>query len=277
MADLVVIVAFGITVLLEFLFPLAFAAWMIKKYRLSWRVFGFGALFFFLIQIPHTPLVLVIQGPLYTTLTAVFVDPTVTLAIFSIVLGLLAGIFEETGRYLVFTRFFPRNDISYSRKNGVLFGAGWGGIESMIIGSLVLLTMVSYIFAVPLTDEAIQQINQSIGGTLTAEQITQLKAQNEALLGLTPLDPFIGLVERLMTFPIHIAFSLLVLASVVQNRPLLLLLAILWHTILDALAVFLAQTAGIIAAEGAVAAMLVVGLVYIWLSMRGPDFYKPAA
>ncbi|MDD1674767.1 MAG: YhfC family intramembrane metalloprotease [Methanomicrobiales archaeon] len=275
MVNIAVVVSFGITVLLELLFPLIVAAWMIKKHRLAWRVFGFGVLFFILVQIPHTPLVLAIQGPLFAALNTLLGDRILSLAVFSIVLGLLAGLFEEIGRYVVFTRFFPRKKILLSRENGLLFGAGWGGIESMIIGVLVFLSMVSYLVAVPLTEEAIHQINQSVGGTLTEEQIAMLKTQNEALLHLTPFDPLIGLAERLMTFPIQIALTLLVLASVVQKRPLLLVLAILWHTILDALVVFLAQTAGINAAEGIVAGTFLLSLVFIWRSRMGPPMHAP--
>jgi uncharacterized membrane protein YhfC len=272
MVDYAVVISFGVAVLLELFFPLVVGAWLVRKYRLSWRVFGYGVFFFVIVQIPHTPLVLLIQAPAFTALSSAFPDRTVALAVFSIVLGLLAGLFEESGRFLVFRYFFSRKGVPLSRENGLLFGAGWGGIESMIIGILLLLTMFSYIIAAPLTDETIQHINRSAGGTLTAEQIAQIKAQNEALLDLTPIDPLIGLAERLMTFPVHIALSLLVLAAVVQKRTLLLVLAIVWHTILDALAVFLAQTAGIIAAETVVAVSMALSLAYIWWSGRSGPF-----
>jgi uncharacterized membrane protein YhfC len=268
MVDYAVVASFGIAVLLELFFPLIAGAWLVRKFQLSWRVFGYGMLFFVVVQIPHTPLVLLIQAPVFGVLTSAFPDRAVALAVFSIILGLLAGLFEEIGRFLVFRHFFSPKGIPLTRENGLLFGAGWGGVESMIIGILVLLAMFSYIVAAPLTDETIRQINRSVGGTLTEEQIAQIKAQNEALLDLTPIDPLIGLAERLMTFPVHIALSLLVLAAVVQKRMLLLVLAILWHSLLDALAVFLAQTTGIIAAETVVAASMALSLAYIWWSGR---------
>jgi uncharacterized membrane protein YhfC len=268
MAESLVVVSFGIAILLELIFPLAVGAWIIRNYGLGWRIFGYGAAFFILVQVPHTPLVLAVQGPLTEFLTALFPDHLASLAAFSFILGLLAGLFEEIGRYLVFSWIFPRRGVPLSKESGLLFGAGWGGIESMIIGILVLLTLFSYLAAVPLTSERIVQINQSLGGTLTSDQIALLKSQNEALLNLTPADPLIGLAERLMTFPIHIALTLLVLSSVVGKRPLLLCLAILWHAMLDALAVFLAHTAGILMAETAVAAMLVLSIIYIWQSWQ---------
>ncbi len=267
--DPLVVLSFVIAILLEIVVPLAVAGWLVRRFALPWRIFLYGALFFILVQAIHTPLVLLTQTPMVLALNEIFPDRTVALAVFAIILGLLAGLFEEIGRYVIFRWFFRPRRIPLSTENGLLFGAGWGGVESMLIGGLVFLTLLSYITAVPLTDARIEEINQSLGGTLTEEQIAAIEAQNQALLNLTPLDPLVGLLERLMVFPVQIAFTLLVLFAVVQGRPLLLLLAILWHTVLDALAVFLGATAGLVAAEATVAVSAVIALAFIWYTWPG--------
>jgi len=262
--DPLVVLSFAIAILLEIVVPLGVAWWLVRRFALAWRIFLYGALFFLLVQVIHTPLVLFTQTPIAIALNGIFPDRTISLAVFAIILGFLAGLFEEVGRYLVFRWFFRPRSIPLSTENVLLFGAGWGGVESMLVGGLVFLTLLSYVTAAPLTDARIEAINESLGGTLTEEQIAAIEAQNQALLNLTPLDPLVGLLERLMTFPIQIALTILVLFAVVQGRPLLLLLAILWHTALDALAVFLAATAGIAAAEISVAVSAVIALALIW-------------
>jgi len=191
----------------------------------------------------HTPLVIFTQTPILSALGGAISDRGLVLAIFAIILGLLAGLFEEIGRYLVFRRFFPSRNITLTRENGLLFGAGWGGVESMLVGFLVFLTLVSYVSTPFLPGSPLQN--------------------------LTPLDPLIGLLERLMTFPIQIAFSLLVASAVLQGRLVFLGLAILWHTAVDALAVYLVATTSVAITEGSVAVSAVIALVYIWYMWPG--------
>ncbi len=238
--DFPVIVSFVFTILLELVFPLPIAWYIKQRYQLSWSVFGYGAIFFILVQVVHAPLVSFAAAPLAGTLNAVFPDRLISLAVLSIILGLLAGLFEEIGRYLVFSRFFPSRNIPVSRENGLLFGAGWGGVESMLVGILVAFTFLSLLFVLP-----------------------------EASVNITPFDPLIGLLERLMTFPLQVAFTVMVLLSVALGRPVLLGLAILWHTEVDALAVFLVPNYGIAVTEAMVAVNAAIALIYLWFQWPG--------
>lgn len=262
--DPFVVAAFGIVVLLEFAIPLGLGWWIARRFGVSWTIFGYGALFFVLVQVFHTPLVLVTQGPLTLYLLEILQDPTLVLAVLAVYLGLLAGLFEETGRYLVFRYLFPRRGISLVRENGLMFGAGWGGIESMIVGGLVFTTLLSYIaltsgeMAFLPADPAVQQ-------------------QVAALLALTPLDILPGLFERIMTITLHIAWTMMVLASIVLARPALLVLAILWHAAVDAAVVFLGQTSGILIAEASLFVFAVIGIAYIWWEWKRLGGHQAAA
>ncbi len=60
----------------------------------------------------------------------------------------------------------------------------------------------------------------------------------------------LGALERAIVLVIHLAMTLLVLQAFVRKNSLWLGLAILWHTLVDAAAVFSAQTWGAYAAEG---------------------------
>src|SRR5574342_348500 len=111
-------------------------AWIFftRKFTLSWRLVLAGGLTFIASQIPHIPLVLAL-GPFMAKNTLLFR---------AILLGLLAGVFEETARYILF-KFILKTSRTW--KEGVLVGLGHGGTEALIFGVLAALgffTMVAY-------------------------------------------------------------------------------------------------------------------------------------
>jgi len=252
--DPLVVAMFAVVALLEIVVPLALGYWIVKKFGLSWRVFLLGALFFIVVQVVHTPLVLVTQTPLYFAVLPF--GTTAALAVLAVYLGLMAGLFEEVGRYLVYRYIFRRQEIPLTRENGLLFGVGWGGIESMIVALVVLSGMLSYI---SLTGD---------GSMLFIPDDPAVQAEVDALRALTPLDILPGLAERMMTITLHVAWSLMVLAAVVYGKKALLALAILWHAAVDAAAVYLAPTQGILMTEAVVFVFAVIALAYILWEWR---------
>ncbi len=102
--------------------------------------------------------------------------------------------------------------------------------------------MLSYIALTSISEE---QTTALYGKSLSEEQLTQLKAQRNALLNLTPFDVIAGLLERIMTVIIHVALTLLVFYAVFLNKKLFLGLAVLVHALLDFFAVYAGQTLGI--------------------------------
>jgi uncharacterized membrane protein YhfC len=255
--DTLVVATFAAVILLEIAIPLGLGYWIARRFGVSWKIFGLGAGFFIAVQLIHTPLVLLTQGPLYLFLQGIVTDETTIIVILALYLGLLAGLFEELGRYLVFRSFFPAKGIALSRENGLMFGAGWGGIESMIIALLLLSTMVTYI--------ALSTSPDPLAG-FPADPVAL--EQVNAILGLTPAEILPGLLERMMTITLHITWSVMVLAAVVYRQRGLLALAVLWHTGVDFLAVYLAQTEGILAVELSLAFSAVLGLFYLRYEWR---------
>ncbi len=252
--DPLVVATFAVVVLLEIIVPLALGYWFVKKFGLSWRVFALGALFFVVVQVVHAPLVILTQTPLY--LAVLPFGTTAAIAVLAVYLGLMAGLFEEVGRYLVYRYLFGRQKIPLPRENGLLFGTGWGGVESMIVALVVLSGMVSYIV---LTGD---------GGAIPLPDDPAVQAEIEAVRALTPLDILPGLAERMMTITLHIAWSLMVLAAIVYGQKALLALAILWHAVVDAAAVYLVQTQGIWVTEAMVFVFAVLALAYIFWEWR---------
>jgi uncharacterized membrane protein YhfC len=261
--DTLVVLSFLLVSFVEVLVPFVLGYFLIKKYQLSWKVYIVAAISFILVQLVHTPLVFVMQQPVTYYLSQAFPDKTMSMAVYAVILGLLAGIFEELGRFIIFGRFFIGNKMPLSIQNGMLFGAGWGGVESMIIGLLMLLTLFSYLFAAPLTDDQINEVNLSMNGTLTSEKVDELNSQMNVLMALTPLDILPGMAERIFAITLHITWSVMVLSAIVEKRNSLLLLAVLWHAATDALAVFINQLYGVMAAEGMLLLFALAGVLYL--------------
>lgn len=123
-----------IAVLLAFNFlfmiilPIMLARKIAVRYRVSWGLFGIGAVAFILSQVGHLPfnwLILQRSG---------WFDGS-SLLVLSIFLGLSAGIFEGVARYLTF-RFWAREARSWGQ--GLMVGMGHGGVvwSELVLGIL---------------------------------------------------------------------------------------------------------------------------------------------
>jgi uncharacterized membrane protein YhfC len=256
--NLMVVAVFVITILLEILIPLLAGYLITKRFGVPWNLFLTGAGFFIVIQILHIPLVLLTQGPLLLLLKGWVADPTILLALVAVYLGLMAGIFEEIGRYLAFTWYFSGISLKVSRENGLMFGAGWGGVECVLVAFMVAGALVSYltVFFVP----------GSVAGA--ASDPVAIKAL-EALYALTPVDILYGLLERILALTLQITWSLMVMYAVMRKTPLFLGLAIIWHAGVDFLAVFITGVWGIPASEGLLIPFALAGLAFIlWVWPR---------
>src|SRR5512146_2191047 len=114
--------------------PIILWIYFTRKFSLSWKLVLAGGLTFIGSQILHFPLVLAL-GPSMKGLT---------LLVNAIILGLLAGIFEETARYILFKWLLKK---SRSWNEGVLVGLGHGGTEAVLLGlaaAATLVAMISY-------------------------------------------------------------------------------------------------------------------------------------
>ena len=136
--------------------------------------------------------------------------------------SLAAGIFEEGGRFLFF-RYLLTKRRSY--RDGLAFGIGHGGIESIIIGGSASLQNIA--FALSLNAGT---LDQSIGNTLSPEFLISIKT---ALLSTSPLLFLTGGLERIIALVMHIALSLLVLYGVRQAQFRYVLLAVGIHAIFN--------------------------------------------
>lgn len=238
--------ASSLSVLIMLIFPIVLIVFLTRKFSLSWKLALAGALTFIASQFLHIP---VVYG-----LTALFKNgvlsiPDAWTAIFNaIALGLLAGIFEETARWILF-KFSLKNVKTWAE--GMLVGAGHGGVEACLLGLLGILTLVNMV--------VMRNADLAALG-VPAEQIELTRQQVDAFWNSPFYTGFLGGLERIFAICLHLSLSIMVLYSVACKKPLWFWLALLWHAIVDATAVYLLPIVGALAVEGVVGIFAAISL-----------------
>ncbi len=229
--------------LLEFFIPVLLGLFIWSRLKAKWLAFLVGAILWFVAYVVRSPI------NTYGTLWIYQNFKGAALIYLSVAFpSLTAGIFEESARWLAF-RFAVKD---HRLENGLMYGAGHGGIESMLLVGVSVLSsaIVGYFYP----------------QTLTSAQLAQLTTTPEWLV-------FIGLWERLCAMTFHIAMSILVLESFRQKQIWYLGVAIGAHFFLNFAAVYVLQW-GIVQSELVVTAFAVVALWYIWATWKS---YKATA
>ena len=182
--------------------------------------------------------------------------------LYAAVAGLMAGIFEETGRFVAFNTVL-RKKLGNDR-NALMYGAGHGGFEVIYI---LYIGMVSNI-VIALMLNAGYYDTLSAGITDQAS-LAALDAQLKALSATPPTTFLVGVVERIAAVAAHLSFSVLVFFAVKKvGKFWLFPLAIVLHALLDFVAVVLAgYKLNVWLIEGALyicAGVLVIIAIVVW-------------
>lgn len=245
------IAAFVVEILIMLGAPVALWLFLRRRYGAAWGLIAVGALTFVLSQVVHIPLNLglgLIGGG-----RGVALWPLPAMAV---VAGLSAGVCEEGARYLVL-RFWRKEARSWSQ--GLAFGAGHGGIESILLGLGVLSGLINMLILQRLGPE-------NLG--LSGELLEQTRQALEAYWSTPWYLPLLGGLERIFAITMQVAFALLVLQAVVRGNLLWLVLAILAHTLVDGLAVYLMGSGVSIPIIEGVIFLLALGALGIILALR---------
>ena len=163
---------------------------------------------------------LILEQILHKIVMSSNIIPVNTLA-FGIYGALAAGVFEETGRFLVFKTFI-KNKREW--KDGLGYAIGHGGIEAILLGGLSFLNSLIITFALN-------------SGTLD----TMLKGQSESMvegikasvMNATPLMIGVGGIERIFAFMVQVGLTFVVFYGIKKRKNIYLLYAILLHALVD--------------------------------------------
>lgn len=243
-------------------FPIVLAVVFANRTRAPWGLFGLGAVTFIGSQVVHLPL--------NAELTEFFkwLWPNATpqpwhIPFNAVVLGLTAGVCEEVARYLCYRLLAPR---ARTFRDGVMLGAGHGGIEAIILGILSGYTFIQM--------ASLQQTGLD-GLGLTGAQLDLARQQVSAYWASPAYLAVLGAVERLFSLTLHVSLSVVVLQVFLRHQWRWLGLAIGYHALADGVMILVAQWQWhVLLIEAVVGLFALGGLAALWL-LRPADGLIP--
>lgn len=222
MAAIVMMIVFGIVV------PLGLAiAWkIIKKEKFTTTLIGAAMFMAFAIVLEAIPKLVLFSNsnPIGKYVMSHNAAMILTGA-------LLAGVFEETGRFFAFKVLLKNRK---NKETAISYGIGHGGIE---IAYIFVASGVNYITYALLINaggfgEVVEQVR-----LLQPDQANQLVELARELATLRPVDTLAGFFERISAMIFHIACSIIVFKGVREKGKIWYYpVAIALHTAFDCIA-----------------------------------------
>ena len=218
--------------------PVCLSVYLVRKHhaRLSTILIGAGTFILFALVLESIMHQLVLKGPHGASI----LDNTLRYAIYG---GLAAGVFEETGRFLSM-KFLMKKEPS-APLPGVAYGIGHGGVEMLIIFGI---TMINNLVISALINSGQTDV---IFSKVPDEAVEQLRSQLDQLQTIGAGTLIIGIWERFSALVLHLGLSMMVWVAVRKGGKWLWLFpaAIALHAIVDAGAVLLQKSAGMVPLE----------------------------
>lgn len=218
--------------------PVCLAVYLVRKHRakLSSILIGAGTFILFALVLESILHQLVLKGPHGSDI----LGNTLLYALYG---GLAAGVFEETGRFLSM-KFLMKKEPSKPLP-GIAYGVGHGGAEMLIIFGITMINnlVISALINSGQADAIFAKVPEEAAGQLQA-QLDQLQTLGAGTL-------LIGLWERFSALILHLGLSMLVWVAVRKGGKWLWLFpaAIVLHAIVDAGAVLLQKSTGLVPLE----------------------------
>lgn len=241
--------------------PIGVGWWWARRTGTRWGVFFAGGVTFVASQVAHIPFNGLVLNPLLTQFGWDPVSDIVARYWTAIIFGLSAGLFEETARYLVY-RYWMKDVRTW--RQGVFFGLGHGGVEAIILGALAGLALYAAL-----------AFNTADFETLEPGQLQAITSQFEAYWASPWYAVLLAVVERIFTLMVHVSLALLVLQAFTRRNAWWMLVAIIWHALVDAVAVFGLYTWGPYWTEAAIGVLGLSSLAIVWwLRPNAADGHK---
>lgn len=205
-----------ISVIVTFLLPIIVFFYFRKKEHIKIKPVLIGAAIFFVFTmiLEKTVHKVVLQNNLISNKI-----------VFSIYGAIMAGLFEECGRFIVFKTILKKN---HKWKDGIAYGIGHGGIEAIILGGI---TSIQYVIYSNLINKKV--FETILAPKLSKLQMAQLNQLKQSLIQTTPSYVVIGIFERIFAFGIQLALTMVVLYAIRERKNIYLLVAILLHALID--------------------------------------------
>ena len=237
--------------------PVFLCWWAVKKHKanLSTILIGAGVFVVFALVLESLVHQIVLRGARGEAIQG-------NILYYALYGGLMAGLFEETGRFLAM-RFLLKKEPS-TPKAGVSYGLGHGGMEMALIFGLSMIS--TFTMAVMINAGQTDLISSGV----PAEAQDQLAAQLDQIRDASAGIYLIGLWERFSALILQVSLSILVWAAARKGGKWgwLFPAAILLHALVDGIAVILSKHTGMVSVELIVMAMAFAVAALAWLIAR---------
>lgn len=236
--------------------PISLAFILMRRWKLGWRILLIGAATFILSQVGHIPFNALMTW-LFSKTALVNLSAQGALIFNAIFLGLSAGFFEELFRYGMF-RWWLKD--AHTWRRAILAGVGHGGAEAIILGGLALFAMIQLTAA----------RNMDLSTIYSGTTLQTAQSQVQSYWSMPWYASMLGVVERLFTIVIQVSLAVIVVQSFLRKQKRWLWLAIGYHALIDAVAVFAVSKLNPYWLEGIVGVFALISLGIIFI-LRSPE------
>lgn len=252
----------GILIATGIILPLAVAIWWVKtrKEKFTTVLVGAATWFLFAIVLETIP-----KAVLFNSTTSIGKAVIGNVFLYAFFGTLLAGVFEEVGRYVAFKTVLKKRT---NRETGISHGIGHGGFEAMFI--MVSLGIQNLIYCTMINGGTFGVLVNQAG--LSETDVATLNAIPEQLASWSLGYTAILIFERIYAMLLHAGSSVIVFNAVKQKRISLLFLAIILHMIFDIpAALYQKGVLNIYATEAIGAAMAIVSFIIVYKTLYAND------
>lgn len=209
----ILLIAYVVNAILIFIMAIGLGYYLIRKYKLGWRLFFIGGATYLGAQV----ISILVMGLLQNSFQSISVALPLQLLLTLLFVIILMSI-EEGIRYAMY-RWWAKDIRSWSE--GLVLGAGHGGMEVILIGLMVLTTLIQL---VPLR-------NADLSTVFTEEKLEQATEYVTGYWSVPWYNAISEAVRSALTLPIQLSCSLLVLQLFLRRQYRWLGYAIGWHTL----------------------------------------------
>jgi uncharacterized membrane protein YhfC len=256
-------VSYVLSLLIMIGLPVLLAFQVTKYFKVSWWVVLAGVLTFLASQAVHYPAVIGINA-LFNNGTIPAPSSQWVPVVNGVIGGLLAGICEETARFVGFKLLKKKADHYGS---AFALGVGHGGMESILLAVIgtgaTLFTVLFY------------NAGGQIAKGIDTNQVQYMLYQIDQFWMAPWYNGLLPGVERLIALTLQVFLTTLVWKAVVDHSFVWFLLAVLYHAVVDAVAVYLSGIGwNYWSVEGVLAVFMVINLFLIYRFWKDEESFE---
>ena len=251
-------IAFGLMIAAGLILPTVLCIWWLKTRHEKFTSVLTGAMTFLIFA-------LVLESTVHSIVFLVFPglrDNVVTYMLYG---ALMAGIFEETGRFLAYKLVLKKRT---NRETAISYGIGHGGFEAVYI--LAATGINNFVYAGIINAGQFPALLDQLKAA--GQDTSPIESLPEQLAAFGIADIGLPILERVFAVMFHIALSILVFYAVKNGKIWMYFLAVILHALLDAPAALYQQgVIGIAATEVCLALFSIVTFVIIYVFLYKRD------